>query len=64
MDKIKRYDMQARIICRSTLTSQLKELDDEMNMLLENGFEPIKMSQATENGISKVCVLMMKTGIS
>lgn len=55
--------MKAKVICRSTLVSQLKELDVEMNILLEKGFEPIKMSQAPENGVSKVCVLLTKIGI-
>lgn len=55
--------MWTRVICRSILTSQLKELDNEMNILLEKGFEPIKMSQAPENGVSKVCVLLTKIGI-
>lgn len=55
--------MLAKIICRSTLLSQLEELNDDMSNLVKNGFEPVKMTQTTEDGVSKVCILLTKTGM-
>lgn len=53
--------MPARVICKQILQTQIEELNDEMNNLMSQGYEPIKMSGINDEPVNRICILMVKS---